>query len=636
MLNFRLRRPKSRKLARPDDGELIAYLDGQLSPERQDEIPRLLEGSWELRGKLAEIEADTKFYVDACAHELPQGFPDKAEIWRRLQAAERATRGSRRGLRTPSVLAETLTSSVRRYERLVLYGLSASCLLLFILSRLPVRTVSAAEVLGQAETAELTAFDAEQAPVVHQTLAARTGNGEAGSASWEIWSSVKTAKFKETVRGSQKAIAEMKSMLKVNHMDERRPLSVASYRGWRQRAQVRQEAVSRARLGDGENAFRIDTAVEGSVPDEGILQTSLFIRERDWHPVAQQFELRLGGELRTDELSEVGYELIPPKQAAAIFGEIVAPAAREPVSKVPALPSLPTPVQLWSIELRVRYALHRLGACIGEPITVTQTSDRVQVRGLVETEERKQQLLQQLATIDGRWLKTDIKTVQEVSESERSRNGPLPETYTVVATPDSSTSSGTLPIESLLANAGVKYDTAEVTRLSNDAVSSARGLLMEAWALKHLAQRYGTAAPEDVDANERPLLDAMFRDHTHALEERSSILLLVLRKFLPAQGAGGEGTELQGGEADWNAICGQTLATATEIEKLALPLFSHADAESDAAGGATGNTVEAKAKELDSKLAELRNYLGQLEAKLGQGLLPIPALAQVKEEPAMK
>ncbi len=634
MWNFKRLGPKSRKPARPDDGELIAYLDGQLSPERGNEIQQLLAGSWELRSRLADIETDTKFYVDACAHDLPRTLPDKAEIWRCLQAAERVGNS-----RARPFLLHRLRSILRRHDRLIHYAVAAACVVLVIVGRTPVSTISAAAVLDEAESAEIAVFDREPSPVLHQALTARTGYGEADSASWEIWSSVKTAQFKEYVQGSQGAAAEMKSILHANHMDERRPLSLASYRGWRRHAALRQEVVSRAKMGDGEEAFRIDAAVTGPVPEEGILETSLFIRERDWHAVAQQFEVRSGSGITRHELAELGYEVVPlSRVSAAIFGEgfttiPMAVPATAALPNPPAPPPLPTPLQLWSVELRARYALHRLGACTGEPITVTHTPERVEVRGLVETEERKQQLVQQLDGVDGPWLRTDIKTLQEVGESEGSKKETSAQIYTVIGP---SASSGILPIESLLATASVKYETEEVTRLSNDAVSSARALLMEAWALQHLAERYGAAAPEEVDPNECPLLDAMVRDHTHALEEQNSRLLLVLNKFLPAQGAVGAGARPESGGPDWAGISGQTLATAKEIEPLALALFSHVDTGHDAGSSDTPDQVKQQAAQLDVKLAELKNYLGELEMTLVQGPLPVPALAQAKEESAVK
>jgi hypothetical protein len=510
----------------------------------------------------------------------------------------------------------------------VLTGAAAACLVLVVLTRNPVSTVSAAEVLRRAETVERAAFETERAPVLHQTLIARSGSGEADSASWEIWNELKNTHFKESIHGAHRTIAGLKSVLKANSMDERRPLSLASYRIWRERTPVGREDVSMAKLANGEDAFRIDSEVAGQVADEGILKSSLFIRHRDWSPVAEQLQVRSGSGQMRYEVVEISHEVVPFNLVAAAFLDESIPASPSPIpvltapssmsAESPARLILPTPMQLWSLELKARYVLHRLGACTGEPITVTRTAERVQVRGLAETEEKKQELLQQMAGLDGQWLKVVIKTLQESGASERQKGEDLPPNETAVET---SQPSAKLPIEVFLDAAGVKYQAKEVTQMSNEAISSAQALLMHAWALQHLAEQYGAVTPEEVDPNGRPLLDTMVRDHVHAIEEQKSKLSSVLLKLLPPSGAGGTGASSDNGAAGWPGIFARTLGTAKEIQQLTLALFSRGD---------TAGDLDLQAKRLNVTLAQLQNHVGELENALAQGMLPVPAMAKAE------
>jgi anti-sigma factor RsiW len=64
---------------------LIAHLDGQLDPEREVWIERLLRSSWELRVRLSEINRNIETFVQALPAGLSSGFPRFEEVWRPLQ-----------------------------------------------------------------------------------------------------------------------------------------------------------------------------------------------------------------------------------------------------------------------------------------------------------------------------------------------------------------------------------------------------------------------------------------------------------------------------------------------------------------------------------------------------------------------
>lgn len=71
-----------KKPEKPEESELLAYLDEELAPERQAEIRRMLAASWELRAQLARIERRVERYIEATAFQSSGEPPDVDDLWR--------------------------------------------------------------------------------------------------------------------------------------------------------------------------------------------------------------------------------------------------------------------------------------------------------------------------------------------------------------------------------------------------------------------------------------------------------------------------------------------------------------------------------------------------------------------------
>ncbi len=81
MLRFWKKKSRVGKIELPDDSELLAFLDGQLGPERHGEIEKLKEESWELRLRLAEMSQDIETYTKATLTLVPDETPPFEAFW---------------------------------------------------------------------------------------------------------------------------------------------------------------------------------------------------------------------------------------------------------------------------------------------------------------------------------------------------------------------------------------------------------------------------------------------------------------------------------------------------------------------------------------------------------------------------
>ncbi len=617
------------------EGDLIAYLDGESTAP--DEMRRHLEGCWECRVRCEQTGEAIREFMIHRAQKLDQNW-QPADRWHilaaRLTGIENdctpgATRsgvrptqenaGDRLRQRVPGPPA----SAGWRWSRILApqplacaAGLAIA--VMWLLVRQPA-TVSAAEVLRRSESIEAASLRATKDPVVHRTL---TATSEPGSrkATWELWRAANAAQYRERISGSAETISEIKTLFQKNQLDPQLPLSVAAYRSWERRANAAGPALSVIRASNGERVYLIAARSSRAAGEDEIAETRLAIRERDWHPIAYRFTAQVKHQKREYSLVEASHELVPFEQVASVFfppaGRDVAPTLRLEPSNKPA-PALPQPAllsnaEVWTLEFEVNEALHRLSACSEEAPQVTSRPEGVTVKGLTDTEGRKQDLLRALAPISARgFLDVDIKTVEEAVE-EATRTGGR-----AVTEPLSSNPFGTragpagekkLPAEAWLEKAGL--DQKSILDLSDRALSESRTLLQEAWALRRLADRYGERQPPSgVSQVYAARLNSMMRDHLNAIGSKGEALRQILQQAGAAgtQGTAAEPPALRANSESWATASATLLAAARSLDALVVASFSR-----QTGGGGT----DPEPSSLEAALAALEVSLDDVRAAL--------------------
>jgi hypothetical protein len=229
---------------------------------------------------------------------------------------------------------------------------------------------------------------------------------------------------------------------------------------------------------------------------------------------------------------------------------VTAPPAR--VVKAPPLPPGPTlsvvtaspaftEAELSEKQIQVEYALHRFGACLGEPVQVTRKgASGIAVTGLVADTELRDVLRAALNNYtSAQWLTVDIRTVDEALSSVLAQK---PRESADGAAGKEAVTANTMvalkpPVEDFLVEyfrehpepqaagassaAGAspaKDPSRQAAQFAGRAVSLSQAALAEAWALRRLAQSYGGFS--DMPVRSQWFLKAMIIDHLRALREQ--------------------------------------------------------------------------------------------------------------------
>jgi hypothetical protein len=235
--------------------------------------------------------------------------------------------------------------------------------------------------------------------------------------------------------------------------------------------------------------------------------------------------------------------------------------------------------------MAARYALHRIGADLGDQIEVQADTSpsannnsssarvaRIIVHGVVDSPERKEELL--LAVSEIPHLETNIHTPEEIAllHPPDAPSGESTVTSTEIVSSHS-------PIEKRL----LEYCGGQISAesFSKQAFAIAQDLMAEAWALKHLEERYPNTERVRLSASSRQLLDLMLRDHREALFQHTAELSALLEPLLrPIASPAIVGLGLARAQTSDIAASLSVLASAQQIESLTIELLSGSESTS--------------------------------------------------------
>jgi hypothetical protein len=224
------------------------------------------------------------------------------------------------------------------------------------------------------------------------------------------------------------------------------------------------------------------------------IRSSLVLNRDDLHAIEQTWLIQQGNQTVAYRMVETSFERRP--------NDAVAPAVFEPepeltsdtgirghgdTERIPASASLPlsasSVLATPALEVEVLHLLNQTNAFMGEQISVTRTSQgRLLVSGLVETEQRKNDLLHSLASVRGNpALHIQIETVAEAAQRAR------PKSSGNVSVERFETTEGTSPAYVDLKK---KFSEDEARRFTDRVINRSRQARRHALALKQLAERF--------------------------------------------------------------------------------------------------------------------------------------------------
>ncbi|GGG99467.1 RNA polymerase sigma factor [Silvibacterium dinghuense] len=376
----------------------------------------------------------------------------------------------------------------------MLFGLcSIVCFLLWTRSgpRISPRTL-----LNRAEQSDTSALAASRAGVIYQKVRI----SESGHAMERAIYRDPQKKRKPRQQHLTAADQKLKDRLDVAGVNWDEPLSAVNYATWHDHQLGRRDVVAQT----GSNLLTLTTSTDAvSSP---ILKESLTVRESDFHPVARTIELRDEGMI---EIAELNYDVMPWAAVNQDWFEPLEGTISGSAGIHPALhlPHLLSDLELDEAELEARVVLSQLHADQGEQIHLDRSSTGIEVKGVVDTDERKHQLVSQLLQVPH--VRPSILSVEELS------NNPLPtpprtaqplQAYSVEAQQS--------PLEQYLR--AQKMPLAQLATVSQDLLSGCLRVQQAQTHLSELQQRF--KEDNQLPADRQQQLTALSQNYVTAIQ----------------------------------------------------------------------------------------------------------------------
>jgi DNA-directed RNA polymerase specialized sigma24 family protein len=286
---------------------------------------------------------------------------------------------------------------------------------------------------------------------------------------------------------------------------------------------------------------------------DGLQRATLVLNRPELRAIKQTLLIKQGAELREYIFGESSFEQRPLNAVApAVFepdAELLSGTesrikrATENVAASSRLPVSASPLVTAAQEVEVVRQLNQANAFLGEQISVERTAEgQLQVKGIVDNEERKNELLQALSAFKANpAVRIEIATVAEaVRRQKQSPSGAL--TITKV-----DGNKGEIPVESELrqyfSKRGVPAEQldGEIQRYSARLLDRSFQARRHALAMKQIAERFSLDDLRALDPQARANWRAMIVQHARALRQEVASLRKGLESVFPPLASGSEG-----------------------------------------------------------------------------------------------
>jgi len=430
------------------DEKLSRLTAGELGSAQRLFARAHLEKCWQCRLRRESLERSAlqlAEYRNRLVERIPNNPDRRASLLKLMrQRSEAATLPHASGRAFFSIAGKTHT--LMNPILVSFFIVVVAAVLLVTVWRRPVVTVSAAELLGRAESGDRALLDGKSG-VIYEKISIHTAKG---TTEHEIYRDAHRVRQRRASVTEAEIPVPLQSVLVTAHVALDDPFSIASYRAWHDGEEARTDTVSQS----GNGLLTLSTVV----PDGNIRQETLTVRASDFHPIKRT--VRTADE-DVIEIAELNYAFLDWSGVNEALFE-APPTIPSPAVAALILPTsvLPTAEELDAAELGARLAIHQLHGDEGEQIEVSRTARTIDVHGVVDTEARKLEVNMALHTLP------HVKsTVLSIADQLRIDASSGEKSVTVAASGDSDSS-----LESYLASGAQRHNQ----DLLNE---SSRGLL---------------------------------------------------------------------------------------------------------------------------------------------------------------
>jgi hypothetical protein len=206
--------------------------------------------------------------------------------------------------------------------------------------------------------------------------------------------------------------------------------------------------------------------------------------------------------------------LLPPASRTVV--------PRRVVLAPPPAPPKPDRAALLNAEIRVLHSLDNAGALLGEQVNVSHDDQKVRVSALVDTEERRAQLMDALKTVGEvpGGLEADVETYEAAANARPAEQvGPLISREVEVDKQQIPVAADLRRyfLTKLGASVGQARIDSEVNQFAQQVLDDSRQMLLQAWALKRIVSRYSSEDLRQLDSEALGVWQSMIREHAGAI-----------------------------------------------------------------------------------------------------------------------
>jgi RNA polymerase sigma factor (sigma-70 family) len=296
-----------------------------------------------------------------------------------------------------------------------------------------------------------------------------------------------------------------------------------------------------AQVEEGADNYIITNRTSRTIGASRLLKATMKLNRADLHPIEQALLIERGGELREYRFVEASFERLPQKDVAThvfeVEPELLSENRKNDGGRMKQTVDLvhpssfiaPSPVASAELEIDVAYLLNQAKGDRSEQVSLSRTAtDLLRVEGVVDTEQRKDELVRALAPVSNNpAVKIEIRTIAEATQRQpRSPSGTIAirgpeETASTVAVDNELRDF--LSRKDATLKTGNGLDEA-VRSLSSRMVNRGYRALFHAIELRRLINRFANVDLRTITPDARAKWLQMVREHAEALERDTAAL----------------------------------------------------------------------------------------------------------------
>jgi len=306
---------------------------------------------------------------------------------------------------------------------------------------------------------------------------------------------------------------------------------------------------------------------------QGLVKATLTLSRADLHATELTLLVRdedpnrqsaIGNwQLREYRFVEASFERRPTNAVApAVFEpdpEFLGKAAEpgrlgdKTIAPSPALPFTPSPVMATAeLEVEVLQRMNQAGAFLGEQINLTRTPEgALRVQGIVETEQRKTEILNALGPVAGNpALRVDVQTVAEAQKRELKQRSSSQSSNATTIQPVEVTQGQVAVYAELkryLSARGIPNDQLdqEMRRVIKRVLTRSIQARLHALALKQIAERFSLADLQAMDPAAHAKWRSLVNEHAQVFRREITALRRELELLFPAAASSDGSVEME-------------------------------------------------------------------------------------------